>query len=133
MNKSTIQIKTKLNWAIDIPSKSQNITKCKTLKMTYHSLFGSYLHYGAQLWGQTNTEKQKQMEILQNRAVRKITFKKCFDSAGSLYKELNVLKFCDIVDLQNCLFMSQTAHNGKLVKTFPTLKQSGDNHSYNTR
>ena len=43
------------------------------------------------------------------------------------------MKYIDIVHLQNCLFMSQTEHNGKLAKTFLTLKHCGDNHSYNTR
>ena len=33
--------------------------------------------------------KSKQIEILQNRAVQKITFKKYFDRTDSLYKELN--------------------------------------------
>ena len=81
----------------------------------------------------TNTENQKQFEILQNRAVGKITFKKCFDQIDPFYKELNILIFHDIVHLQNCLFMSQIENNRKLAKTFPTLKCCGDNHSYNTR
>ena len=51
---------------------------------------------------------------------------------NSLYK-LNILKFSDIVCLQSCLFMSQIEHNGKFAKNFPTLKQCGDNHCYNTR
>ena len=74
--------------------------------MIYRFLFGSHLHYGAQLWWQINTVNQKQIEILQNRAVGKITFEKHFDRTDSLYKELKVLKFGDIVHLQSCLFMS---------------------------
>ena len=74
--------------------------------MIYHFLFGSHLHYGAQLWEQINTVNQKQIEILESRAVRKITFEKYFDRIDPLYRELNVLKFGDIVHLQKCLFMS---------------------------
>ena len=59
--KQVIQVKIKLNQAIDILSKLQNITNRNTLKMIYHSLFGSDLHYGAQLCGQPNTKNQKQI------------------------------------------------------------------------
>ena len=131
--KQVTKVKIKLNRATDILSKLQDMTNRNTIKMIYHSLFGSHLHYGAQLWGQINTENQKQIELLQNRAVRKITFKKPFDQTDPLYKELNMLKFRDIVDHQNYLCMNQTEHNGKLAKTFPTLKHCGDNQSYNTR
>ena len=47
--------------------------------MIYHFLFGSHLHYGAQLREQINTVNQKQIEMLKSRAVRKITFEKYFD------------------------------------------------------
>ena len=80
-----------------------------------------------------NPENQKQIEIFQNRAVQKITFKKHFDQTDPSYKELNILKFRDFVHLQICLFMSQMEHNRTLATTFLTLKHCGDNHSYNTR
>ena len=44
--------------------------------MVYHSLFGSNLLYDAQLWGQTNFANQNSIQVLQNRAIRKIGFKK---------------------------------------------------------
>ena len=44
--------------------------------MLYHSLFGSNLLYGAQLWGQTNPANQNSIQVLQNRAIWKICFKK---------------------------------------------------------
>ena len=103
------------------------------LKMIYNSLFGSHIHYGVQLWGQTNTENQKQIEILRNRAVQKIAFKKHFDQTDPLYKESNILKFRDIMHHQNCLCMDQTEHNEKLAINFPTVKHCGDNYSYDTR
>ena len=73
------------------------------------------------IMGPTITKNQKQIEILQNRAVWKITFKKHFDWTDPLYKELNVLKF-HIVPLQNYLFMNQMEHDRKLAKNFPILK-----------
>ena len=45
------------------------------LKIVYHSLFGSHLQYGAQLWGKGNCVNRNNIQKLQNRVLRKITFK----------------------------------------------------------
>ena len=44
------------------------------LKIVYHALFGSHLQYGAQLWGKGNCVNRNNIQKLQNRALRKITF-----------------------------------------------------------
>ena len=59
--------------------------------MIYYFSFGSHLYYGALQWGQTNTENQKQTEILQTRAVWKINFKKHNEK---LAKTFPTLKHC---------------------------------------
>ena len=50
--------------------------------MVYHSLFASYLQYGAQLWGQASKANQNKIQVIQNRALRKISFKKLQDSTA---------------------------------------------------
>ena len=45
--------------------------------------------------------------MIRNRAVKKISFKKLHDPTVQLYKALKLQKFCDIVHLQNYLFMNQ--------------------------
>ena len=50
-----------------------------------------------------------------------------------LYKDINVLKFKDLLHLQNCLFVLQIEQNQTLAKSFVTLKHCGDNHNYQTR
>ena len=62
----------------------------------YHPLFGSHLQYGAQLWGQGNCVNQNNIQSLQNRALRKVTFKKLHDPVNPLYKDLKLLKFKDL-------------------------------------
>ena len=88
-------VNSKLNQTIGILSK-----------LRHHSLFGSHLQYGTQLWGQGNCGNQN-IQNLQNRALRKITFKKFHDPVNPLYKDLKILIFKDLFHLQNCLFVLQ--------------------------
>ena len=46
------------NQTIGILSKLRYNTSLPILKIVYHSLFGSHLQYGAQLWGQGNCVNQ---------------------------------------------------------------------------
>ena len=105
-SKQINHVTTKLNQAIGILSTLRNNTSLKTLKMTYHSLFSSHLLYGSQLRGHTNLTNQNKIQKLQKRALRKILFKKQQDSIRQYYTELQILKFPDLLYLQNCLFMS---------------------------
>ena len=84
------------------------------LKIVYHSLFGSHLQYGAQLWGQGNCVNQNNIQNLQNRALRKITFKKFHDPVNPLYKDLKILEFKGLLHLQNYLFVLQIEQNQTL-------------------
>ena len=59
--------------------------------MVYHSLFGSNLLYSAQLWGQTNLANQNSIQVLQNRAVRKICFKKPNEAVSGHFKKVGIL------------------------------------------
>ena len=69
-------VATKRNQAIGILSNLRSKVPLKILNMTYHSLFCSHLLYGSQLWGQLNITSQNKIQKLQNRALRKILFKK---------------------------------------------------------
>ena len=126
-------VNSKLNQTIGILSKLRHKTSLPILKIVYHSLFGSNLQYGAQLWGQGNCVNQNNIQNLQNRALRKITFKKFHDPVNPLHKDLKIIKFKDLLHLQNCLFVLQIEQNQTLAKSFVTLKHCGDNHNYQTR
>ena len=90
--------------------------------MVYHSLFGSNLLYRAQLWGQTNLANQNSIQVLQNRAIMKICFKKPNEVVSEDFKKFGILKFHDLIKLQNCIFICQLEQDEQLAKTFPTLK-----------
>ena len=131
-NEQIYQIKLKLNRAIGILSKLRSHANLNTLRIAYYSLFQSHLQYGIQLWGQKNQEIKEIMQKLQNRALRKINFKKFHHPIKHIYKDHKILKFADILKVQNCLFMYQFEQNHALATSFPTL-HSKDKHNYQTR
>ena len=59
-----------------------------------------------------------------------IAFKKQYESADPLYKNLKIIKFQYLLRLNNCLFRCQ---NKKLGATFPRLVYAKEKYNYNTR
>ena len=74
-----------------------------------------------------NSEAITTFQKLQNRALRKITFKKHHEPASCVYKECKILKFPDILNLQNYLFMYAIQHNSKFSGSFHALHMYGKN------
>ena len=68
--------------------------------MFCHSLFALYLQYGSQLWGQANKENQKKIQMIQNRVLRKISFKKNLMILLHIY--IKILNFKNFVTLFIC-------------------------------
>ena len=91
-----------------------------------YSLFGSHIQYGTELWGRGNCVNQNNIQNLQNRSLRKITFK----NSMILLTSLKILKLKDLLHLQNCLFVLQIEQIQTLAKLFVTLKHCGDDHNY---
>ena len=89
-----------------------------TLRIAYYSLFQSHLQYGAKLWGQKNQEIKEIMQKPQNRALRKICFNKFRHSVKHTHKDHKMLKFANILKVQNCLFMFQVEQNNALGTFF---------------
>ena len=56
-----------------------------------------------------------------------------FKKTRFYYKELQILKFPDLLYLRNCLFMSQIEANQKSVNSFADLKHCSDSHNYQTK
>ena len=66
-NEHISQVKMKLNHAIGILSKLRYNANLSVLKIIYHSLFGSHLLYGSQIWGQKNLKMQTAFQTLQTK------------------------------------------------------------------
>ena len=77
-------------------------------------------------------KSENNIQKLQNQVLRKISFKKLHDPVKPFFEDLKILKFRDLLRLQNYLFASQIEENQTLGKSFATLKHCGDNHNYQT-
>ena len=97
------QLSTKLSRAVGMLAKIRYYVDHKTLQMIYYGIFSSILHYGSQIWGQSDQSISK-MEKLQNKAIRVINFKPKRSPVNSLYNTCKILKFADNIKLLNFLF-----------------------------
>ena len=61
----------------------------------YYSFVYPYLMYCNHIWGSTYKTNLRRLVILQNKVVRIISHVKPRNSAGPLYKALNIMKFED--------------------------------------
>ena len=62
MDQANKWVNSKLNETIGILSKLKYNTSVPILKIICHALVGSYLQYGAQLWGQRNCVNQSNVQ-----------------------------------------------------------------------
>ena len=133
-NDQLAHVKIKLNRTIGILCRIRHKANPTILKMVYHSLFGSNLLYGTQLWGQTNLANQNSIQVLQNRVQSgNYALKNLMRQSVETSKKFGILKFHDLIKLQNCIFICHLEQDEQLAKTFPTSKHCGDNHNYQTR
>ena len=110
-------VQMKLNPVIEILSKLRYQANIHMLKTVYCSLIWTYYLYACQLWGQNNKETSNQFRTLQNRALKKITFKNRYEIADPLYKNLKIPKFQDLLRLNNCSIIFQLKQKKKLAVT----------------
>lgn len=99
----------------------------------YYSLIYPFLTYGLLAWGNTYPTSLNPITILQKKTIRIINFSTFNAHTNLLFKELQILKFQDIIILHISIFMYQYK-NKQLPPSFdnfftPITKV----HSYNTR
>ena len=95
----------------------------KVLIQLYYSLVYPYLSYCVNIWGSTYDAHVKPIEILQKKIVRLITNSSYYAHTTPLFRELNILKLCDIYKFHAALFMFDKIHSSTTVPR----------HSYSTR
>ena len=98
----------------------------------YYALFYSHLNYCAQICGQPVSDFVSRIASLQNRAIRIMCFADYHAPVDPLYRELDLIKFKDLVHLQNTLLVHSVFHQNlpnSLLQTFDI----DFTHAYPTR
>jgi len=75
------------------------------LLQLYYSIFHCHLQYGIIIWGSTFKTYLSKLEKLQNKAVKVIGGASWQDRATPYYSKLQILKICDLFQLELASFM----------------------------
>ena len=107
------QLKTKLSRRCGLLAKLRYYVSTTTTRSVYFAIFDAKLRYGSQIWGQQKTATIKQIEKLQNKAIRIINFKSKNDPSNPLYKSMKILKLKlnDVILFNNCMFVLKIIRN----------------------
>ena len=119
----TVNIKNKLYRNLAVLKKVKPLLHKEALLKLYCSIFQSHLYYCVELWG--NCSKTYLLPIIkaQKHAVRVICNLGSRDHTSSFFKELNILKFMDLVEFKILILMFK-AWNVNLPKSLQCLFQS---------
>ena len=130
------KLQTKLRRSNGMLAKSRHYLRQnpQNILNVYHSIFSSHMIYGCQIWGQNDSRYLKKIQVLQNNALRLVTFAGSFrDHVSPIYKHLCILKLRDFVTLQN-LLMVHDFFNNKLPESFSGyFTLSSELHDHETR
>ena len=90
---------TKLSSVCGVLSKVQHYLDKKSLVLIYNSLFDSHLKYSILGWGTASEQSLSKLRVLQNRAVRFITFSPFRSYVTLLYSSLKILSLDQQISL----------------------------------
>ena len=100
-----LHISKKIKRCIGILSKLRHFVNISVLIQVYYSLIYPFLTYALVTWGNTYSTSLKPLITLQKKAVRIMTFSDFKAHSSPLFLKLGLLKFSDLIYVQNALFM----------------------------
>ena len=98
------ELKIKLKRANNMLSVTRHYVSKNILKQIYYGQFNSRMVYGCLIWGHRN-QNINQIFTLQKKALRIMEFAGYSAPSSTLFQDLKVLKFPDIIKLNNILFV----------------------------
>ena len=98
-------VQSKLSKSTAIMHRCSHLLDRNSRRILYSSLFLPYLNYCAEIWGNTYPTNTNCIFLLQKRVIRIIFGARWLDHTNSLFQQLHVLKFPDIIELKTSLFM----------------------------
>ena len=122
----------KLNRANAILAKLRHFVNSEILRSTYFAIFHSHLNYVCIAWGLTRFPQQK-VSILQKKALRIMNFVSFNAHTTPLFKNCNILKFADIINVESCIFINNCFNKDSFSIFNENFKLVSTIHSYYTR
>ena len=124
-------------------AKLRPFLKIKLLRSIYYNLIYSHLSYGVQAWGSADRTTLEKLNVLNNKAVRILSKVQYFQiygqmpgplpSAEPLYKNLEILKFQDLFQLNIASFVYSTLDFASPQIFHDWFKFDYEVHNHNTR
>ena len=121
----------KLSSVCGVLSKVRHYLDRESLMLIYNSLFDSRLRYGILSWGTASDDSLAKLKVLQNRAVRFITFSPFRTSMSPLYSTLKIIPLEKQLFLQRAIFM-HSLHYKNVPMALSTYCHQPQ-HNYGTR
>ena len=128
-----LHITKKIKRCIGILSKIRYFVSQQILVQLYYTLIYPFLTYSLVTWGNTYQAFLRPFITIQKKAVRIITFSEYNSHSSPLFSMLELLKFNDLIYLDNALFMFDYHANTLPVAFNNFFKSLNKAHPYNTR
>ena len=125
------EISTKLIKVNAMLSKLRHFVNKDILLSVYYGIFHSHLAYLSLVWGQAKFSLNK-ITLLQKRAIRILHSAAYRDHTSPLFHRSKVLKFVDIVSLENCIFVNKYFNDEAFSLFSNHFKLTASSHSYCT-
>ena len=122
----------KLNRANVILAKLTYFVNSEILTSTYFAIFHSHLNYVGIASGLTRFPQQK-VSILQKKALRIMNFASFNAHTTPLFKNCNILKFADIINVESCIFINNCFNRDSFSIFNENFKLVSTTHLNNTR
>ena len=113
-------------------SKLRHLVNKDFLLSVYYGIFHSHLAYLILVWGQAKFSLNR-ITLIQKRAIRILNSTACRDHTSPLFHKYKILKFVDIVSLENCIFVNKCFNNEAFSLFSNHFKLTASSHSYCTR
>ena len=126
-------VATKLRRANGAISKLRHYLPLPNLINIYHAIFSSHISYACQTWGLCDNTTTHRIQVLQNTAIRLMTFQDPRTSVSHLYSELKILKIFDLVKTLNIMFIHRYLNRHLPSDCLSTFEFSKITHNIETR
>ena len=127
------EMNAKLSRTNGIISKLRHYVPKKTMVSVYYALFYSHMTYGSLVWSLTTQNDLDNIFMLQKKCIRIINFAAFNKHTNSLFSADKIIKFPDIITLNQLMFVQQFNSKTLPYELQNLLKHTTNIHNHFTR